>query len=282
MRHLPVASAHDSTSLHPVSVWSRLAGDGACIRGSRSVYHAGDFYPLHTHDYAECSWVTRGSITLTTPGGEHALAVGDICLIHPQFRHGFRVIGPDSCELVNIAVPFSAIQRLSMQYSNWVWGTKDHLACSHISRGRLFELDQWPERLRAGGMSELHRDACLLAIQTAWNDEPGLPVPAWLSEALTAFEYSPHIAEGVAGLVRLTGRSREHCSRVVRQCLSITLRELVNQQRLQVFCRLLLQQEHSITEAAETVWPAAPAHLYRLFKQVYGCTPRAWQRACAS
>ena len=275
-----VNTAHDPSSLHPVSVWARLGRPGMLIRASRTVYHPGDTYPLHSHDYAECSWVSRGRIFLTDTDGEHELQVGDCCLIHPAYRHGFRLAADASCELVNVAVPTATIADLSQRYATWRWGTETAALQHRLSASDLAALDLWPERLDGCEEDALQRDACLLAIQAAVARAPApdVDMPEWLRDALLNFEHPPHLAGGAAALVHLTGRSREHCSRVVRSCLDMTLRDLVNQRRLEVLSRRLREDQRPVRELVAEVWEAAPAQLYRLFKERYGCTPGEWRR----
>lgn len=278
-----VMSASNPHSLHPQSVWRVLSSAAAetRIRASRTVYHPGDTYPLHTHDYAECCWVVHGSIVLTESNHEDVLETGAVRLIHPAYRHGFRVPRTAPCELVNIAVPWITIEAMATRYAGWLWGDANQPIRRQLDRVSLFALDHWPETIGLEPCSAIVCDGCLLAIQAACRHQaphadPALP--SWLRDALDTFDHPPHLAGGISALVALTGRSREHCSRVVRERTGTTLSDLVNQRRLAAFEQSLQHSTRAIGDLAAEVWAGAPAQLYRLFKQRHGCTPSQWRR----
>jgi AraC-like DNA-binding protein len=140
-------------------------------------------------------------------------------------------------------------------------------------------LDQWPERLQSNVYDPLLRDACLLTIQSTCHAPAGADqrLPEWLQDALKTFDHLPYLKEGIPALVPLTGRSREHCSRVVKERLGITLRDLDKQKRLSAFRRQLMTTQHPISAIAAELWPGSPTSLYRSFKATFGATPKAWR-----
>ena len=278
MRQLRVSSATNPQSLHPVSSWRRLCREGQEVNSSRSVYHPGDHYPLHRHDYGECTIIIHGSIALTQATNEQELNRGSVVLIHPDFEHGFHNRGNTACELVNIAFPLATLKDMEDRYAHWTWGNAQRAVHAQLSNQSLSAINYWPEELKQDRNNRLKADACLLHIQSQLDATDHDALPAWFRDAIITFEHPPHIGMGVPELVRLCGRSREHCSRIMREKRGITLRDFVNERRLAMFCQLLEQEDSSIEHLSTQVWHNSPTQLFRLFKDKYGTSPAQWRR----
>jgi AraC-like DNA-binding protein/quercetin dioxygenase-like cupin family protein len=280
MRALRVSSAHDPSSLRPVSRWRNLAPEGALIWASRSVYHPGDRYPLHGHDFHECTWIVRGAITLTEPGAAIPLRAGSVVFIHRDYRHGFTMPKDGICELINVVIPSVAVAAMAERYASWRWGAVSSPHIAQLDRAALDALDAWPEQIRQGNDDPLIRDAWLLEMQRHLRRQPAEcgGLPDWLTDALAAASHPPYLAEGIPAVLRFSARSREHCSRLVRKHTGSTLRQLVVDQQLAFFEHALQTEKAPIATLAASCWGPDLSQLYRLFRERHGTSPAAWRR----
>ena len=149
------------------------------------------------------------------------------------------------------------MQELIQRYRQFTWGNPDAAVVARLSGSQLQQLDHWPELLKQHSDSVLMRDACLLSIQAAIvagaHTFTSDTTPSWLEMLWKALNILPS-RRWSPELVALCGRSREHCSRAIKQHLGMTLREFVNQRRLTAFVQRLTDQDRPIQQIAAEVW----------------------------
>ncbi len=111
---------------------------------------------------------------------------------------------------------------------------------------------------------------------------PYADLPPWLCQALIQLRAPARLAGGVATLARLAGRSPDHVNRTVRRHRGVTATTLVNDLRLEMAAARLRLSSDSVAAVAENVGLADPGHFHRLFKRVYGMTPRTYRQTVRS
>ena len=83
---------------------------------------------------------------------------------------------------------------------------------------------------------------------------------------------------GVAELATWLNVSREHLSRVFKEDTGEPLREYLTRQRLLRACRLLKEEQLSITEIAQRCGASSPSNFARAFKHALGMTPAQFRK----
>lgn len=73
--------------------------------------------------------------------------------------------------------------------------------------------------------------------------------------------------------------SRSKCCRIFRDCLQQTPIDFLNQYRLQVSRRLLLEDGLSVTEAATACGFGHLSYFSKLFRESFGCTPKECRKS---
>lgn len=108
------------------------------------------------------------------------------------------------------------------------------------------------------------------------------PAPAWLAEALRVFSQPEHLAEGAAGLSRLSGYCPEHVNRVVRRCYGKRTTDLVNDLRLEFASSRLRLTDEPIASIAAAAGLSNLGYFYKIFGRRFGMTPRAYRMSYAA
>jgi AraC family cel operon transcriptional repressor len=163
------------------------------------------------------------------------------------------------------------------------WKTGDFPMNENIELFQRQRLDAWADELARSPRHRFYIERFLLnllhelhpAPQTAWPSE----MPTWLLRALQEIERPEHFTRGVAGFVSLTGYSREHATRCLRQFVGITPTDLVNRARMAHAAHLLVMSHQSIIEIGLSCGLDNLSHFYVLFRAHYGMTPRAYRSA---
>ena len=102
-------------------------------------------------------------------------------------------------------------------------------------------------------------------------------LPPWLADAIQASAEPPQLAEGLAGLTRRCGRTREHVARTLKQGMGMSPTELITHMRCRYAARELALSDRSIQEIALDTGIETLSHFYRCFKKQYGTTPRHYR-----
>jgi len=250
---------------------------------ARSFYHPGHASGRHHHDFAEAMWIEVGAVRHDTGRSVRLLTAGDVVLVRPWHQHDIRGIDGQVGVIVNVAFQASALQSLERRYNCVdLWGDEDEPRVQRISAEDVAALGRRIETLRTGPDDELARDAFLTTLldrlrprqADLWRN-----APAWLAGPLARCAEPPLLGEGLAALVRLSKRSREHISRSIRASTGDTPTALLTEMRLRWAERQLALTDLPIGGIASACG-IGRARLHRLFAARHGRGPRAYRLAC--
>lgn len=250
---------------------------------ARSFYHPGHACGRHEHDFAEAMWVELGAVRHDTGRSVRLLTAGDIVLVRPRHQHDIRGVDGQVGVIVNVALPAAALQALERRYGcAALWGDGDEPRVARLSAEDVAALGRRIETLRTGPDDVLARDAFLTSLldrlrprqADLWRN-----APAWLAAPLARCAEPPLLAEGLAALVRLSRRSREHISRSIRAATGSTATALLTEMRLRWAERQLALSDLPINAIAAGCG-IGRARLHRLFAARHGRGPRAYRLAC--
>jgi len=265
--------------------WASLAarGDGCHVARSHYPPHRAPFG--HGHDFAELCWIERGELVQDVPQRRDRLGPGGATLIRPDHIHTLSA-GPRGVSLVNIAISAAHLGELEARYAGpgWPWhaAVDGGPAVHRMDAADLAEVTRRFESFARAGDDPLGRDAFLLdllrRLRPGQHDPRWSDAPTWLAEALTRLAEPPLLGEGLAALPRLTGRSREHCSRTIRACCGRSAAEVVRDLRLEWAERALRLGQEPVGAIIEDCGYTNRTSFTRRFEERFGATPGAWRR----
>ncbi len=250
---------------------------------ARSFYHPGHACGRHDHDFAEAMWIELGAVRHDTGRSVHLLTPGDIVLVRPHHHHDIRGIDGQVGVVVNIAFPAAVLHGLERRYRCvGLWGEQDKPLVRRLTAEDVVALGRRVEALRNGPDDDLARDGFLVSLLDRlrprqvdlWRN-----APAWLAAPLARCAEPPLLGEGIAALVRLSKRSREHISRSIRAATGDTATALFTELRLRWTERQLALTDLPISEIAKACG-LSRARLHYLFTVRHGRGPRAYRIAC--
>ncbi len=255
---------------------------GSWYHIARGVYPGSAGGGLHTHDFAEVFWIESGRGWHLINGERLPLDLGDLVLVRPDDRHGFRGAGAQRMTLVNVAFDHRLLDPLRERCfgpDNWPWAGDALPTARRVAAATLGRLTQEAQRLAAARRTRLALERFLLTLLDELVAEPAMPLaeglPDWLATGLRTMRDDPQaLLDGVPALARLTGRTREHIARTVRQRQDRTATELVNAVRLERADQLLAMTDRPIVDVAIDAGLPNLGHFYQLFKARFGQTPR--------
>jgi AraC family transcriptional regulator, dual regulator of chb operon len=252
---------------------------------ARSFYHPGHASGRHSHDFAEAMWIEMGAVRHDSGRSVRLLTAGDILLVRPRHEHDIRGIDDQIGIVVNVAIPAAALAAIERRYNcRDLWGSGTEPQVRRLSSDDIAVLGRRVEALRTGPDDALARDAFLATLldrlrprqAELWRNSP-----AWLATAMSRCTEPPLLAQGMAALMRLTRRSRDHISRSIHASTGMTAMELFTELRVRWAERQLALSDLPVAEIA-TGCGIGRARLHQLFALRHGRGPRDYRLACRS
>jgi len=257
-----------------------LPADCRCFDLARWRLRRGQGWAPHGHRFHEVLWIEHGSIRHGVDGVSEDLGPGAIIWIRCGRTHAAEILDRHGVIYVNLSVAVADVEalrkRLGPSFALWAAGTP---AVQHLQPDAVAGLDRLVTALDPECPAD--RDLLLLHLAhtlraTADADTTALP-PA-LQRALAAVAADAAWDEGVAGLARRAGWSREHTARTVRAALGCPPSTLLHSMRLRRSARALVQDGRPVAEVAENLGFRSLSHFYRGFRAAFGATPAQWRR----
>jgi AraC family cel operon transcriptional repressor len=263
--------------------WDRCDAHLPHIRVSRHRFAPDWRGEAHGHDFAEWFWVESGRLRHRCEGSEEELGTGDARFLPPGQEHGFACA--DEAVLVTVSVPQPAFALLRRRYGGapgWPWPARG-VGRLRLDADQLRRLGSALAELPGRGQEEVDREWFVATLMRFLRRPPEAPrdaaTPPWLSAAVAGLGEPRRLAEGLPGLVRLSGRSAAHLSRAVRRHYGCTATALVNRLRLERAARELRLGQAPIAAIALDCGFGNLGHFYRQFRAAFGQAPRAFRVA---
>ena len=244
----------------------------------------GEGWEPHSHEFHELFWIEHGNLQHEVDGVRSVVSAGQLVWTQPEQVHVGTAAAAAPVIFVNLAVPRAVVaelrRRCHRQRDGWLWDPR-RPACHRLP----------PEALRTLGRlvgtcdphSPADRDLLLLHLTHALRtpaDVDLAALPDRIQAAVHALDADDAWGEGVSGLARRAGCSREHLTRTVRAHLGVDTTTLLQQVRLGAAARLLRLDDRPVAEVAQQVGFASLGHFYKLFTATFGTPPQTWRRNC--
>ncbi len=240
---------------------------------------------LHEHDFAELLWVDTGSCRHVWNGVEHVLRARDLALIAPEDQHSLKAYRGEGVLCYNLAFAPKVLRTLVRRYrlaDDPFWGTAPPVArLRRLSAERAAWLTRQFRELQSAPRTVMALEHFLMGVMLGLGREgsdPFASCPDWLQDACAAAMQDPAaLSEGTQALSRLSGRSVEHVSRVMRERTGRTPIEWITEWRLGHASSLLARGDTPIGELALACGFSSLSHFYKLFSKRFKMTPRRFR-----
>lgn len=248
-----------------------------------------DFSPpeiVHTHDYYELFLVEQGRTRHWINGVEETLETGDMVFIRPADIHAFQADPQTGCRIMNVMFSAQTANHIVTRYGDdfagrMFWSDGDlpvTVRMNGAQRERAINLIQ---SMRSTRRSLARIEHFLLSVMTHVLDEAATihdRAPTWLVTACQEARRPEIFRRGAAGFVASAGRGHEHVCRQARRFLGVSPTEYVNRIRMQHAAMLLAGTRQTMQEVAQDCGIENLSHFHRLFREIYGTTPRHYRQ----
>lgn len=248
-------------------------------------------YPQR-HDFYEFFLVTSGAFQFVADGRQRIVRQDDFCMLTPGTIHAKYEIPESPSSHINLAFLSSTMDDLC----RYLYGRcpDEVLPCG----AELLSLAKHESSMLRSEMEfiSLMPDACqeekrtymrqllvyivfqILAPQKKADKETTLIIPRWLQETMQCFSRVDSLAQGLPGIIHMTGLSKEYVCRSFKKYLGLTPTQYVNMKRLDYVANMLVHSDRSIQELCYAMGFSSMSYFYKIFFKAFGMTPAAYKK----
>lgn len=252
--------------------------------------------PLHWHDEAEFIYIKKGCGVITIDLIEHTVIEGDIALILPGNVHGIFQHASDSMEYENIIFdPKMFDSKQDGFFDSFLkpfFGNEVELP--HIFNSGVAGYESIKRHLdsndnissnRSGGWGLAIKGnlyLLLFDLVTLYEKKTNISRDRRIDRLKPVIKhvelhYGDHM--NVSEMADLAGFSESHFMRFFKEAFGVSFVTYLNDYRLSMAARLLVQSEESVLNISEQVGFDNLSHFNRCFKKKYNVTPREYRNS---
>jgi AraC-like DNA-binding protein len=240
---------------------------------------------MHRHTELECNLVVRGSARYLMHDRTYVLVPGTIVWLFPKQDHLLLEQSPDHCMWTLVVRPELLIRCCTGEQQQVLCETEPkgyfcrRLGPEHAARlagllAEVYRSDGDPARYNAGLAYAL---LCLWAAYgSASESEPGGTIHPAVDTAIRVMSEQPDLRIGE--LAKRCGLSASQLSRVFHAQIGMPLVRWRSRQTLARFFQLYRVEHRGMQRAAMEAGFGSYSQFHRVFTQLMGCPPAAWQQ----
>ncbi len=249
--------------------------------------HLARRYPAkaHDHDFYEVFLIESGQTDHWINGTIQTLEPGQLVFMRPGDRHAFKAHRSLGCQIINVMFRIETADHLMSRYGDTIEGrffaSGAKLPDIHnLGPVRFERAVNVAQQLKTAHRTLARIEEFLLTLINRVADVSSRVdalAPQWFVAACSA-AHSPEVFKGgSAAFIDACGRSHEHVCRTTKQLLGLTPTQYVNQIRIEHAAHVLRSDDLPVEALAEQCGFENTGYFYRLFRQIYGTTPRSYR-----
>ena len=258
----------------------------------RYIYSDTEYFRPHYHDYYEIFVLLDGKAHHFVNGSEFLLKKGTIVFIRPSDVHDYLCVDGKPFSMLNVTFTQETAELL-MEYLGKDFFAKRLLGDCYPPTYTFSDRDfAWfnAQMTSIRALSPADKAAqktairvllfrlvtkCFLSLTDDELHTEGMP--SWLFSLCEEMRRNENFVFGSERMIELSGKSREHLARSLKQYTGMTVSEFVNDLRLSFVANMLKNSNHSISHILFESGFNNVSWASTLFRQKYGMTMREFR-----
>lgn len=252
--------------------------------------------PWHWHKSVELFYVQTGALLYQTPGGKRLFRAGSGGMVNSNVLHQTQAVEPGTEEVLHLfepelvaGIPGGAVEQ------RYIVPLRDAAGLELIALSpedpeqaktlellrRSFQLDEmaFGYELRLQAVLSTIWLRLVEQVQPQTAKEPAHDPASEKIKPMMLYIHT-HMAEklSVKALADAAFCSERECYRVFQRVLHTTPADYLQNVRLQMACKLLMEANRSVTEIAQQCGLGSGSYFGAQFREKIGCTPTAYRK----
>lgn len=248
---------------------------------------------LHTHTFWEISITKKGEYINHFLSGDIHLSPYNMTIIRPSDTHYLKLKGTN-CEYRDIYITDQQMEELCMLFNKNLYDSlknASHPIVCRIDKAHADSIEATSLSISSQKISMNQEDIsaidkcliikCIDAYLESKIDS-NYDTPQWLLtlvDQINVYNFTNFVSTEtfLKFLIENSGYSHGHVCREFKKHFNTTLIRYINKKKLQYSTSLLLSNNVSINEIAQTLGYACQSNYINAFKKEYGISPSAWK-----
>jgi len=239
----------------------------------------------HDHDFFEVFLIESGQTAHWINGVTQTLEPGQLVFMRPGDRHAFKAHRTQGCQIINVMFRTETAAHLVDRYAETIDGrffasTAELPEINNLGPVRFERAVNVAQQLKTAHRTLARIEEFLLTLINRVADvssRADAMAPTWFVAGCSA-AHSPEVFRGgSAAFIEACGRSHEHVCRTTKEQLGLTPTQYVNQIRIEHAAHVLRSDDVPVETLAVQCGFENTGYFYRLFRQIYGTTPRSYR-----
>ena len=236
----------------------------------------------HAHDFFELIWLVRGSAVQRVNGEEKLCEEGNVCLLRPQDSHCFAG-QTDELIVVSLSVERREFELFCNMYHARLAEEilkGEQPVCFEFDRSAMIDL---PGERNDWVFTEYDCKFLLSCLLKSCIDHTNClerehALPDMLSHAADEMKKTENLRKGIPAFTEISHYSQSHLSRLVQKHFGMSLKQYINELRMQRAYDDILLTDRPAQEIAEDLGFASFSHFRRIFKERFSETPASLRK----
>ena len=247
-----------------------------------------EYFRPHSHNYYELFLVVKGNVCHVVNEREQQLTEGQLVFIRDFDLHDYKRGDGSDFEFINLAVSRDTLNTL-FDFLGPGFPSRELLGASYPPMVSLSEKEKEklsydfielsknvdPQVVRCKARALLTYIFSHYFFQYVEQEQS---IPGWLEILYEQMKRPRNFVKGAARMYELSGKSREHLTRCMRQYYDTTPTEYVTGLRLGYAANLLLISNLKVTDICYECGFENLSWFYKVFAGKYGLTPAEYRR----
>ena len=234
----------------------------------------------HSHDFYEIIYFLHGQATQVVNGKEISFYPNSIILMRPLDRHCF-LNQSENTVIVSLSVQSDEFELLCNAYMPSLSGEilkgaePKMYSISHLLPYTNTDFEKLTSNEKEHEFKFL-----LFCFFKSYMDsiEEMDSIPETLAYAISEMKKAENLCFGIKAFTEISNYSQSHLSRLIKKYFDMTLKQYINELRLQKAYDWIVLTQKSIEDISEELGFSSYSHFYKIFKARFHITPAALRK----
>lgn len=234
----------------------------------------------HSHDFYEIAYFLQGKATQVVNGNEISFEPNSIILMRPHDKHCF-LNQSENTIIVSLSVQSDEFKNLCNAYktsllSEILKGAEPKIySISHLLPYTGADL----EKLTSNEKEHEFKFLLFYFLKSYIDSiEEKDSIPKTLAYAISEMKKTENLCVGIKAFTEISNYSQSHLSRLIKKFFDMTLKQYINELRLQKAYNCIVFTQKSFEDIAEELGFASYSHFNKIFKARFFITPGALRK----
>ncbi len=244
----------------------------------------------HDHMFYEIAYVLNGQIGHVVNGMQMDLSAGDVLFLRPTDKHIYLRTEDNDCAHRDIVINKEFFEKVCLFYGeNFLSEYESREMPLKLSLS-LDEIEIFEQELNRYGMILQNNDEnkivtakFLLSKLLSYYYQHSVKqsddrYPVWLNRLLEKMNMCEYYKAGLPTILSFFDYDRSYMCRVFRQFMGTTMTDYMNKLKIKYVANQLKLTNRTVLSICHDAGFSSVSHLNKLFKKIYGMTPKEFRK----